>query len=54
MMKEIYHKAFKGGHAKNGFETSGLFPLNRNKITEEKLRLGKKFYQFNPIIETES
>ena len=51
-MNAVYDKAFKRGDAQKGFEISGLFPLNRQKITDEKLRLGKIFSELNP--ETES
>jgi hypothetical protein len=35
LMKNVYDKAFKPEHALKGFEACGIFPLNREKITDE-------------------
>ena len=43
LMKNVYDKAFKPEHALKGFEACGIFPLNREKITDEKLKIGKIF-----------
>jgi hypothetical protein len=42
-MKNVYENAFKPEHALKGFEACGIFPLNREKITDEKLKIGKIF-----------
>ena len=42
LMKSVYDKSFKSSHA-----MSGLFPLNREKINDEKLDIGKVFRENN-------
>lgn len=43
LMKAVYDKSFKKSHAVSGFEASGLYPLNREKISDEKLAIGTVF-----------
>ena len=42
-MKSVYDKSFISSHAVSGFEACDLFPLNREKINDEKLDIGKSF-----------
>ena len=42
-MKAVYDVSFKSSHALSGFEAYGLFLLNRDKISDEKLAIGTVF-----------
>ena len=42
-MKNVYDRAFKKEHAIKGFESCGLFPIDRKKISEDKLKIGAIF-----------
>lgn len=53
LMKEVYDNAFKSSHAVSGFEACGLFPLNRDKITKEKLNIGRVFREAENEFEPE-
>ena len=44
MFKELIDKnSFKPEKARSGFSSSGLFPLNRSKISSKKTVIGKVF-----------
>jgi hypothetical protein len=43
LLKEVFNKAFYPHHATAGFFKTGLFPLDRSRISEDRLILGKTF-----------
>lgn len=43
LIKAVVEQSFKSENVRSGFETSGLFPLNREKITNDKLQIGAIF-----------
>jgi len=43
LMKQVVAKAFTSQNARSGFEASGLWPLNRERIANEKLQVGSIF-----------
>ena len=48
LMKKLEDEnGFSGKNAQMGFEESGLYPFNREKITFEKLQLGTAFIEPN-------
>jgi len=44
LLKIAQERSFKRQNAIGGFCNTGLYPLNRDKITEEKLKCGKFWY----------
>lgn len=42
-MNTVVDKAFTKENARAGFEASGLWPLNRDRIANEKLQIGSVF-----------
>ena len=45
LMKNVVENSFQKENARSGFEAAGLYPLNRAKISNEKLQLG--IFSFN-------
>ena len=43
LLKELADSSFSRSIAVSGFEACGIYPINRTKITKEKLRLGNLF-----------
>lgn len=45
LMKIVVEKGFHKENARSGFEAAGLYPLSRDKISNQKLQIGNLFIQ---------
>jgi hypothetical protein len=45
LLRPLVERGFLAENARSGFCESGLWPLNRNKITAKKLAVSKGFIQ---------
>ena len=48
-MKTVYESGFTRANAIKAFESTGLFPFNRDKITPDKLAIGSSFNIESPL-----
>lgn len=45
LMKTVVEQSFTRGSAVDGFEKTGIYPLNRNKIKADVFKIGNLFFQ---------